>query len=219
MIFIRNLIVVLLALYFSSCDNLQKKMQFEFRKGDLIFQDLNADSISDAIESVTGGEKNLNFSHVGIVDINLKGEILVLEAVSKGVSINYLNDFLKRSNKIAVGRLRANHQNRIEEAMCYGYSLLDLPYDDVYVMGDSSYYCSELIYEMFVNTGDSSEVFQLNPMTFKGAKSGEFLPFWVKYYKDLEVEIPEGEPGLNPNGMFQSPNIEIVLPYGNHRFN
>ncbi|WP_421920284.1 YiiX/YebB-like N1pC/P60 family cysteine hydrolase [Marinifilum sp.] len=218
MIFLRTIIFVLIAL-FSSCNNLQKKTQFEFRKGDLIFQDLNTDSISDAIELVTGGERNLNFSHVGIVDIDSRGNIYVLEAISKGVCLTRLNDFLKRSNQIAVGRLKANFQIRVQEALDYGYSLLNLPYDDIYVIGDSTYYCSELIYEMFINTGDSTAVFQLNPMTFKDSNSGEFLPFWIDYYQKFGVEIPEGKPGLNPNGMFLSPNIEIALPYGNHQFN
>ncbi|PXY01506.1 hypothetical protein DF185_08455 [Marinifilum breve] len=219
MTFLRTIIIVLVFLHFLSCDNLQKKTQFEFRKGDLIFQDLNTDSISDAIESVTGGKKKLNFSHVGIVDIDSKGEVYVLEAISKGVSLTQLDSFLLRSNKVAVGRLNTKLNSRIDAAMTYGKTLLNFPYDDIYVIGDSTYYCSELIYEMFTNISDSTEVFQLNPMTFKDNESGEYLPFWVQYYKDLGVEIPEGKPGLNPNGMFQSPNIEIVLPYGNHQFN
>ncbi|WP_321309373.1 YiiX/YebB-like N1pC/P60 family cysteine hydrolase [Marinifilum fragile] len=219
MTFFRTIILVLTILHFSSCDNLQKKTQFEFRKGDLIFQDLNSDSISEAIESVTGGEKKLNFSHVGMVDIDSKGKIYVLEAISKGVSLTSLDSFLIRSNKVAIGRLNTKLDSRIDAAMTYGKSLLNFPYDNIYVMGDSSYYCSELIYEMFVNTGDSTEVFQLNPMTFKDNQSGEYLPFWVEYYKNLGVEIPEGKLGLNPNGMFQSKNIEIVLPNGNHQFN
>ncbi|NOU59536.1 YiiX/YebB-like N1pC/P60 family cysteine hydrolase [Marinifilum caeruleilacunae] len=219
MIFLRTIIIVLVASYFSSCHNLQKKTQFEFRKGDIIFQDLNSDSISEAIESVTGGEQELNFSHVGIVDIHANGKIFILEAVSKGVIQTNLEDFLERSNKIAVGRLKEKYTQRIEAALVYGNSLLHLPYDHIYLMGDSSYYCSELIYEMFVNSGDSSAVFQLEPMTFKDSKTGEYLPFWIEYYKNLGVDIPEGKPGLNPNGMFQSGNIEIVLSYGHFESN
>jgi hypothetical protein len=140
--------------------------------------------------------------------------VYVLEAVSKGVSLTPLDRFLLRSNKVAIARLNTKLNSRINAAMTYGKTLLNYPYDDIYVMGDSTYYCSELIYEMFVNTGDSTEVFQLNPMTFKDNQSSEYLPFWVEYYKNLGVEIPEGKPGLNPNGMFQSSNIEIVFPYG-----
>ena len=205
---------------FISCNNLQKKTHFDLQKGDLIFQDLDSDSISDAIESVTGGKEQLNFSHIGIVDLNEKGEVFVLEAISKGVTYTAIDSFLNRNTdalgnpKVAVGRLKSEYSNKIQSALDYGKSLIGAPYDNVYIIGDSNYYCSELIYEMFVNTSDSSEVFLLKPMTFKAPESDEFLPFWIDYYQQLGVDIPEGKPGLNPNGMFQSSNIDIVLPYG-----
>ena len=207
-------VIVLIMLQLVSCNNLQKNTQFNFRKGDLIFQDLSGDSISEAIESVTGGEQNLNFSHVGIVDVDSLGNVYVLEAVSKGVAYHSLDEFMKRSNRVAIGRLKKEYTNRIDEAISYGKSLIGLPYDEVYRMGDNTYYCSELIYEMFRNTGDTTEIFYLRPMSFKDPSTNEFLPFWIDYYEKLGVDIPEGEPGLNPNGMYQSARIDIVFPYG-----
>ncbi|MGQ1910517.1 YiiX/YebB-like N1pC/P60 family cysteine hydrolase [Marinifilum sp. RC60d5] len=194
-------------------------MHFVLQKGDLIFQDLDSDSISNAIESVTGGKEQLNFSHVGIVEIDKTGKIFVLEAISKGVSLTPVDIFLERNTningkpKVAVARLKSEYNGRIKEAIEYGKSLLGSPYDDVYLIGDSNYYCSELIYEMFANTGDSSELFVLNPMTFKNPDTNEFLPFWIDYYKKKQVEIPEGKLGLNPNGMYKSQNIDIIYPY------
>lgn len=219
MSFFRILIVFVLGTHLIACHNVQKKQRFSLEKGDLLFQDLDSDSISDAIESVTGGEKHLSFSHVGIVDINSKGDTLVLEAISKGVTYTKLTTFLQRSTtadqkpKVEVGRLKPEFVSLINNALEVGEKLIGKPYDDVYLMGDSTYYCSELIYEMFTNTHDSIEVFQLNPMTFKDAETGNFLSFWIEYYKKLGVDIPEGKPGLNPNGMHQSPNIEIVFSY------
>ncbi|MFD0761703.1 hypothetical protein ACFQZW_06375 [Lutibacter aestuarii] len=32
----------------------------------------------------------------------------------------------------------------------------------------------------------------------------------INYYKKLNKPIPEGQPGLNPNGMSTSPNITLV---------
>ncbi len=217
--FLRILIVLALGAQLTACHNLQKKQQFALEKGDLLFQDLDSDSISDAIESVTGGEKHLSFSHVGILDINSCGDTLVLEAISKGVTYTPLNIFLQRSTtddqkpKVEVGRLKSEFRGAINKALETGKKLIGKPYDDVYVTGDSTYYCSELIYEIFANTQDSIEVFQLNPMTFKNAETGEFLSFWIEYYKNLGVDVPEGKPGLNPNGMHESPNIEIVFSY------
>jgi len=222
MIFLRILFIFAIACQLSACHNLQKKSRFALEKGDLLFQDLDADSISDAIESVTGGENKLSFSHVGIVDLNSDGEPVVLEAISKGVCYTSLDSFLLRSTnkkckpKVEVGRLKPEFTGLINKALESGEKLIGKPYDDVYLMGDSTYYCSELIYEMFAKVQDSADVFQLNPMTFKDAETGEFLPFWIKYYQDLRVEIPEGKPGLNPNGMHQSPAIDIVFSYLQH---
>ncbi|WP_321321294.1 YiiX/YebB-like N1pC/P60 family cysteine hydrolase [Labilibaculum sp.] len=219
MYFLRILVALVLGAQFTACHNLQKKPRFALEKGDLLFQDLDSDSISDAIESVTGGEEHLSFSHVGIVDVNSNGDTLVLEAISKGVTYTKLNIFLKRSTtadqkpKVEVGRLKPEFSALINKALDAGKQLIGKPYDDIYIMGDSTYYCSELIYEIFSDTQDSIEVFQLNPMTFKDSKTGNFLPFWVEYYKKLGVDIPEGKPGLNPNGMHGSPNIEIVFSY------
>lgn len=211
--------VITLTSVFISCNNLQKKMHFDLQKGDLIFQDLDSDSISDAIESVTGGKEQLNFSHVGIVEIDKIGKVFILEAISKGVSLTPLDTFLNRNvndkgePKVAVARLKSKYKDRINGAIEYGKTLIGLPYDDVYLIGDSNYYCSELIYEMFVNTGDSSAIFVLNPMTFKNPNTHEFLPFWLDYYQKKQVEIPEGKLGLNPNGMYKSQNIDIIYPY------
>ncbi len=215
----RILIVIVLGAQLTACHNLQKKPRFTLEKGDLLFQDLDSDSISEAIESVTGGEKHLSFSHVGILDVNSNGDSLVLEAISKGVTYTSLSSFLQRSTtadqkpKVEVGRLKPEFSALIDRALEAGGKLIGKPYDDVYIMGDSTYYCSELIYEMFLNSDDSMEVFQLNPMTFKDAETGNFLPFWIEYYKNLGFDIPEGKPGLNPNGMHESPNIDIVFSY------
>ncbi len=219
MYLLRFLIGFALVMQFTACHNLQQKSRFAIEKGDLLFQDLDSDSISNAIETVTGGSAKLSFSHVGIVDINKNGDTLVLEAISKGVCFTKLDSFLKRSlnpkgkPKVEVGRLNSEFKTLIDPALLAGKELIGKAYDEVYVIGDSNYYCSELIYEMFVSNKDSIEVFKLNPMTFKDGKTGEYMPFWLTYYNKLGVEIPEGKPGLNPNGMTQSPNIKMVYSY------
>jgi len=216
---LRILIIFALGIQMTACKSVHKNTQFTLERGDLLFQDLDSDSISEAIESVTGGEKHLSFSHVGILDINSHGDTLVLEAISKGVCYTSLDSFLMRSRnakgypKVEAGRLKPEFSALTDQALKFGKSLIGKAYDNIYVMGDSTYYCSELIYELFAATQDSLEVFQLNPMTFKDAETGDFLPFWIEYYKKLGVDIPEGKPGLNPNGMSLSPTINMVYSY------
>ncbi|WP_372751260.1 YiiX/YebB-like N1pC/P60 family cysteine hydrolase [Labilibaculum sp.] len=217
--FFRILLLFAIICQLLACHDLQKNNCFSLERGDLLFQDLDSDSISDAIEEVTGGKDHLSFSHVGIVDVNSKGDTVVLEAISKGVCYTLLDSFFKRSTtvnhqaKVEVGRLKPEFIPLIPEALEKGKKLIGKTYDDAYVMGDSSYYCSELIYEIFKTKEDSLCVFELQPMTFKNTITGDFLPFWIEYYQKLGVEIPEGNPGLNPNGMSGSPNINMVYSY------
>ncbi len=216
---IRLINLLFLFASFSSCGLQNSSDTFELQIGDLLFQDLNGSSLSDAIEEVTSENKPMSFSHVGIIVPNEEGTLVVLEATGEAVQLTAVSSFLKRSlnaNKkpqVCVARLKKNHQDRIKEAVSYGKSLLGFSYDSVYLMADSSYYCSELIYEMFKHSLDGSDIFKLNPMTFKDAKTGEFHPVWVDHYQNLGVEIPEGKLGCNPNGMSESKEIDWVFDY------
>jgi len=216
---IRCLLVLIFSIVLLACVSKNSQKAFELQAGDLLFQDLDGGSLSDAIEEVTAEEKPLSFSHVGIMVSSKNGNLVVLEAIGEAVQYTSLDCFLRRSlnadsmPKVLVARLKQQHQSRIGKAILYGKGLIDLPYDSAYLMSDSSYYCSELIYEMFKHSGDGSEIFKLNPMTFKDANTGKFHPVWVDYYKDLGLEIPEGELGCNPNGMSESKEIDWVFDY------
>jgi len=217
--FIRNSFFVIVLTMLFSCTNNKSQKAFDLQEGDLLFQDLDGSSLSDAIEDVTAEDKAMSFSHVGIAIKEGTKALMVLEAIGEAVQITVLDSFLMRSvnlqrkPKVRVARLKAQHRNRIKGALAYGQSLIGLPYDYIYLMSDSSYYCSELIYEMFKHSGDGSELFSLNPMTFKDAETGDFHPVWVDYYKNLGVEIPEGQLGCNPNGMSESSCIDWVFDY------
>ena len=213
------MLVLIFSIVLLACVSKNSQKAFELQAGDLLFQDLDGGSLSDAIEEVTAEEKPLSFSHVGIMVSSKNGNLVVLEAIGEAVQYTSLDCFLRRSlnadsmPKVLVARLKQQHQSRIGKAILYGKGLIDLPYDSAYLMSDSSYYCSELIYEMFKHSGDGSEIFKLNPMTFKDANTGKFHPVWVDYYKDLGLEIPEGELGCNPNGMSESKEIDWVFDY------
>ena len=51
-------------------------------------------------------------------------------------------------------------------------------------------------------------------MTYKDPATNSTFPIWADYFQDLNVPIPEGEPGLNPGGMSTSDYIDIVHFYG-----
>ena len=196
--------------------------QFKLKQGDILFQDLDKDSISSAIEKVTKTTLPYNFTHVGIV-VKKNGELKVLEAISSGVQLTSVETFLNRNlinkkPKVVVAQLKPAYKSYIKKAIKFGETLIGLPYDHAYTLGDNSYYCSELMYEMFHKANPKIETFQLRPMTFKDPSTNKTMDFWIDYYKKLQTKIPEGELGLNPNGMSISPNINLIYDYYSEKF-
>lgn len=230
--------IVLLSIFCIACGNkaIKKNPEFQLELGDILFQDLDSSPLCDAIELVTPGYKDGNLSHIGIiVETNqpplptnpdeicedkyfydLEQDVKVLEALPGGVQITNIDSFLNRScdinknPKVIVGRLKQKHQHIIQDAISFLKTKLAIKYDDVFLINNDAYYCSELIYEAF----EKDSVFQLQPMTFLHPKTKDTLAIWKEYYSNLKMEIPQNELGINPGIMSLSDNIEIVHIYG-----
>ena len=193
------------------------------KNGDLLFQDLDCGDFCDAIEKVTQGINNYNFSHVGIL-VEENGNFKVIEAGGNGVVFTPLNEFLNRTldenskPKVVVGRLKnTNAQSLgidVNKSVELAKTHLGKPYDDGFVLNNNMFYCSELVYECFLDTSGNS-VFQTFPMTVKDPETNKIFPAWDNYFDELTLNIPEGELGLNPGGISRSALIEIVHQYGN----
>ena len=188
---------------------------FKLQEGDLLFQDLDSSPLCDAIELVTPGYKGANFSHIGLVVLD-NDTLKVLEAIPPKVMTTNLDDFINRSfdkngnPKVIVGRLKKEFTNSISNAVSYSKSKLDITYDEVFLINNETYYCSELIFEAF----EKDSIFQLKPMTFLHPNNKDTVTVWKEYYSDLNTNIPEGNPGINPGIMSLSNKIEIVHIYG-----
>ena len=200
-------------------DSAVNRSAFEPAVGDLLFRDCNRGAMCDAIKAVTAGYNGADFSHVGIVGRNEKGEPVVIEAVSKGVVTTDLPRFMERSldstghPKVIVGRLKKSYRHLIPAAIRQAVALEGRPYDKAFVIGNDAYYCSELVYEAFRQANNGNPVFVLEPMTFKTPGSDETLPAWREYFAKLGIDVPEGQPGINPGGISRSPVLDIVYSY------
>lgn len=218
--------IILFSVFYVSCENntTKENTKFQLEVGDLLFQDLDSSPLCDAIELVTPGFKEGNFSHIGIViktgDICMNPEydqiqdIRILEALPEGVITTRIDSFLMRSSdennnpKVVVGRLIK--QNAVEEAIQFCKNQIGKEYDDVFILDNDKYYCSELIYEAFLK----DSIFKLHPMTFLHPETKDTLEIWKRYYSNLGVQIPENKLGINPGIMSLSEKIEIVHLYG-----
>jgi hypothetical protein len=203
-----------------SQDCYQKGKGFALQEGDLLFQDLDCGPLCDAIEKVTTGYRGAGFSHVGIAAKDADGSFVVIESSSSGVTSTPLQTFLNSSldtqgrPKVVVGRLKPVFRRLIPLAIKEAVALKGNPYDRVFAINNDSFYCSELIYEIFLRANNDRPVFALQPMTFKDLDTGTTLPAWEQYFSELGVSVPEGEPGINPGGISCSPVLSIIYSYG-----
>jgi hypothetical protein len=194
------------------------KYLFQLQEGDLIFQDLDCGPLCDAIEKVTNGIYGIDFSHIGLVHYHENGAIYIIEAIGNNVQETALDLFLTRNidtlgkPRCAVGRPEDTLQKYIPATVSLCLAEVGKPYDDVFLVNNDKWYCSELLATMF-NKASHREIFTFEPMTFKDPFTHEYFPAWIDYYKKLGVNIPEAESGCNPGLMSRSPYLMILLPY------
>ena len=201
---ISGIIFIILAVL---CACAQTEPKIKLQSGDLLFREKSSENISEAIDKVTQTSGETHFSHVGLVEVTDTG-IVVLHAYPEGgTCIVSLKEFIHPkgdSVTVIAYRLKKKWQKTIPAAIRKAHQLLGKPYNFSYILSDTAHYCSEFVYLAF--TADS--VFALEPMTFKDPATGNFPSAWVEYYQKMGLEIPEGKPGCNPNGLAASKKLE-----------
>ncbi len=210
-------LVFLLAVICLHAQSYMHRLEIVLQEGDFVFQDLDCE-LCEAIEAVTRGYNDYDFSHVGLVK-QQDDSLLIGEAISEGgVVWTPLSDFVDRCRnengvpQLMVMRLLPKHQSQIPSAIEFITSKSGQDYDPIYTYGDEKYYCSELLHDAF-STGDSS-LFSLKPMTFKQPKTDSFFPAWIRYFEHLGHPIPEGALGINPGGMSTFEGLTPVFVIG-----
>ncbi|MDK2772308.1 YiiX/YebB-like N1pC/P60 family cysteine hydrolase [Flavobacterium haoranii] len=189
--------------------NIVLAQKIELKTGDLIFQSMNCGELCEAINQVTEGYKGIDFNHMGMVVIE-NDSVFVLEASGNSVKLTPYQTFTSYTDlPMYVGRVKKRFKKLIPEAVSFGKNQLGVPYDNEYIYNNGKYYCSELIYDCF-KEANKEPFFVLYPMTFKAPNSKEFFNVWAEYYKNLNIEIPEGQLGCNPGGISTSKKIKIL---------
>jgi hypothetical protein len=181
--------------------------KIKLRSGDLLFREKSSENISEAIDQVTQTSGETHFSHVGLVEVTDTGVVVLHAYPEGGTCIVSLKEFLHPkgdSVTVIAYRLKEQWQKAIPAAIKKAHQMLGKPYNFSYILSDTAHYCSEFIYLAFA----ADSVFTLEPMTFKDPKTGIFPAAWVEYYQKMGIEIPEGKPGCNPNGLAASTKLE-----------
>jgi hypothetical protein len=199
-----KLVLIFLAILFACT---QPESKIKLQSGDLLFREKSSENISEAIDQVTQTSGATHFSHVGLVEVTDTGTVVLHAYPEGGTCIVSLNEFLHPkgdSVRVIAYRLKDEEQKAIPAAIQKAHSMLGKPYNFSYIMSDTAHYCSEFVYLAFA----ADSVFKLEPMTFKDPKTGTFPVAWVEYYQKMGIEIPEGQPGCNPNGLAASEKLE-----------
>lgn len=205
----RKYIWVVLVFTLVACAPKQSTM--EIKTGDILFRGSLESELSKAINAVTQTKMSTPYTHMGIVEV-VDSEVWVYHAApGKGVCRELLTEFKdpdgSESTVVGVYRVDDRFHDNIPHAIHHAKQLIGQSYNKTYILEDDGYYCSEYIYHIW--SGDS--VFQLEPMTFKKPGTDLFHEGWINHYKKLGIDIPEGLPGCNPNGMSASDNLFFVM--------
>lgn len=195
------------------------RTDFQPEAGDLLFQAGIPGGMTDAIAEATGGQGDISFTHVGIATIEPSG-IYVLEATpEKGVSMTPLQEFLDAADKIAdrpavvVARLHHTDGKKFAaQAVVNARHFLGQPYDESFLPHNDKMYCSELIWESYLNAEHNTHLFAARPMTFCGS-DGQLSRFWADHFASLDEAVPEGVLGTNPDDLSRAEILQIVHRY------
>lgn len=192
---------------------------FTPRTGDLLFMINRPDSMTDAIDAATRRDSLPPYTHVGIAEVTETGTFILEATGSRGVVRTPIADFIRRAARtaagkpaVAVGRFRYLPKRQIDRAIERAHRLLGLPYDDEFLPDNGKLYCSELVWECFLGSDDSTHLLRSQPMTFRAA-DGSFPAYWISHFGRLGMEIPEGVEGTNPNAVAQDPAIRILYRF------
>ncbi|WP_157666517.1 YiiX/YebB-like N1pC/P60 family cysteine hydrolase [Alkalitalea saponilacus] len=196
--------IFIMSFFLCACNG---QSSFKLQTGDILFTGIEdhslSSNLSQAIDGVTQTHLKTHFTHMGIVQIENDTIYVIHAEPKKGVHRELIGDFLTGRGEASVFRLQDEWIYSVDGAIDSALSLLGLPYDYTYMIGGDAHYCSGFIYTIFEPAG----VFQLEPMTFIDPETGDFHPVWVEHYKKMGIDIPEGAPGCNPNGMAASPAL------------
>jgi len=181
--------------------------KIQLQSGDLLFRGATSGQLSEAIDQVTQTSGATHFSHVGLAEVSDSGMVVLHASPDGGACVVSLDEFLHPegdSVMVVAYRLKTEWQKTIPVALTKAKQLLGKPYNFSYILSDTAHYCSEFVYLAFA----ADSVFTLEPMTFKDPATGNFPPAWVEYYQKMGLEIPEGLPGCNPNGLAASVKLK-----------
>ena len=179
----------------------------ELRSGDLLFVPGGNSDMEKAICESTG-----SYSHVAIAERDGAGLLWVIEAVTVPYGVRRIgfDEWIGENPHYVVYRLTVPFDTAA--VLARANSFIGQPYDDAFLPDNGALYCSELVYEVYLDHA-GNHLFPVQPMNWRD-KEGNLPEYWIEHFRKLGTDVPEGVPGTNPTDLSRSPLLKAVA--GNH---
>ena len=160
------------------------------KNGELLFMSDESDFSKAIIETTD------KFSHVGIYF-----DHMIYHASRKlGVAKQNLDEYLKEEKReVFIFRYPEIDAEIIKER---AERYLGCEYNHSFYHDNGKFYCSQYIAEIL-------PIFDIIPMKF-GDGEKEVSDYWKKYYEELGVPVPVGQPGTNPGQLAKSEKLHYI---------
>ncbi len=136
------------------------------------------------------------YSHVGIY---FDGYIYHASK-KKGVAKQKLEDYLTEEKRdIYIYRYPMIDAEIVKER---AERYLGCEYNHSFYPNNGQFYCSQYIAEIL-------PIFDIIPMKF-GDGVKEISDYWLKYYEELGMPVPVGQPGTNPGQLARSEKLRYI---------
>ncbi len=178
----------------------------DLRPGDLLFFSEEG-AMGNAIKASTG-----EYTHVAMVEsIGQEDTVWIIDATQRyGVSRRPLSIKYGSSDFPDVYRFKYGCFS-IDSVLARARSFIGQPYDNAFLPDNGALYCSELVYEVFLDdcSDKGKHLIEAKPMNWRD-KEGNLPQYWQEHFKKLGMPVPEGVPGTNPTDLSRSPQLHRV---------
>lgn len=182
-------------------DTLLAILMATLMSGDLLFVS-DTSGMGLAVQQSTG-----QYTHVALVE-RAGDSIYLIDATQRhGVARRPIGRTFAARMPVSVYRLTAPFDTAAVVARAR--SLTGQPYDDYFLPANGRLYCSELIWECFLDSA-GRHLFPSQPMNWRDA-DGHLPAYWVEHFRRLGAAVPEGVPGTNPTDLSRSALLRKVL--------
>ena len=182
------------------------------RNGDLIFvglpegYDAQTGSMDDAILSATGDQGWMNLIHVAIAEVKADSVWIIDATIAHGVDRHpldtFLTDFTLKDGSYPAFIVKRVKGIDADAAVDRAKTFCGRAYDVRFLPDNEDLYCSELVQKCYLDA-KGNPVFSSAPMNWL-ASDGTMPPYWEWLFGQLGMEVPQGLPGTNPQGMSEA---------------